>query len=988
MNENIVTTPVEPNDTRRLERNALWLGIVTIILAVLIMVTAVVFKTANVWIALLILAGGLAATWFVKTGRFLTACWVTISLCVCVSLIEVLTRSGSGFMQAVIVAILISGIAMIAMPRRLLGRMLLFSLFISVALILIDIFDPATRLPVATQSPVSIAIIFASLVILSIFIAKGFPSFDLRTKIVLGILVTGGLSLGVLSFFAINTAQKITESISQRLETSVGLLAEEQLINTVFIESDRANKFFDDIAEGVASLSTYERTLQDQKELLGQGSYWDAANKLSPLNGGQYGNPSDDISSVFVPVNVELNDDVLTELNTSAYLDFTTPQLLKENPAILAVYYIHKDGVVRYYPNIELASILPPDFDATSRPYYKLSSPLFNPQKRIRWTIPYVDAAGGGLVVTAASPIYVGDGFSGVIAADIQLARITEQVSGIKVGNTGYAFMIDDAGRIISMPPSGYKLFNMNPEELAAEDYFKQTILGFGETDVRAIITRMVAGGNGLNIINDSGIDKYIAYAPVASTGYSIALVVPVSEMQTAISVAKDETQVQTRTAIRTAVIILVAILLGAIGTSLSLGNLIATPIRRLTEVASRITGGDLTAKVVISTRDEIGALAESFNIMTSRLSETLGSLETNIQERTLELATANEKNERRARQFETIAHITRTISSTRELNSLLSQTADIISREFGFYHVGIFLLDVAKEYAVLSATNSEGGQFMLERGHRLKVGEMGIVGFVTKTGKARVALDTGTDAVFFNNPDLPNTRSEISLPLKVGDEIIGALDVQSTEANAFSQEDINILSTLADQVSIAVQNARQFEETRRALNESEALSRQFIQTGWQNFTQVQKLAGIHHTGAKSSLLYTTKGNGKGEYPLSTGQLKARERGAHLSLPLKLRGEVIGSVDVHSPDNAQWDQDELDIVTAIIERAALAMENARLLAESQKLAAKERTIGNISAKISAQSDIDELLKTAVQELGRTLPGMDITVQFKKEETEW
>jgi GAF domain-containing protein len=111
---------------------------------------------------------------------------------------------------------------------------------------------------------------------------------------------------------------------------------------------------------------------------------------------------------------------------------------------------------------------------------------------------------------------------------------------------------------------------------------------------------------------------------------------------------------------------------------------------------------------------------------------------------------------------------------------------------------------------------------------------------------------------------------------------------------------------------------------------------------------------------------------------------KIKARGTSLSLPIKLRGEVIGSVDVHAPDNRPWDQDELDIVTAIIERAAIAMENARLLAESQKRAAKERTIGEIASKISVQSDINELLKTAAQELGRTLPGAEIAIQFNKD----
>ena len=361
--------------------------------------------------------------------------------------------------------------------------------------------------------------------------------------------------------------------------------------------------------------------------------------------------------------------------------------------------------------------------------------------------------------------------------------------------------------------------------------------------------------------------------------------------------------------------------------------------------------------------------------------------LEKLVQDRTTELDLARVLSERRAKQFESISQITRTISSTRDLDSLLAQITTVINREFGFYHVGIFLLDTAKEYAVLSASNSEGGQRMLERSHRLKIGETGMVGYVTSTGRPRIALNTGTDAVFFNNPDLPETRSEIALPLKVGEEIIGALDVQSLEANAFKQEDINILSTLADQVSIAIQNARQYEETRRALAESNSLSKQFVQTGWSRFERTSKLEGIRHTGAKSTLLYKKSGKGKDEGDSDRVQLKTKGRGAVLSLPVKLRGEVIGSVDIRSPENRQWDQDELDIVNAIIERSAIAMENARLLADSQKLAAKERTIGEISAKISAQSDVDELLKTAAQELGRTLPGMEISVQLRKEEAE-
>jgi GAF domain-containing protein len=256
-------------------------------------------------------------------------------------------------------------------------------------------------------------------------------------------------------------------------------------------------------------------------------------------------------------------------------------------------------------------------------------------------------------------------------------------------------------------------------------------------------------------------------------------------------------------------------------------------------------------------------------------------------------------------------------------------------------------------------------------------------VGFVSSTGRPRVALDTGADSVFFNNPDLPDTRSEIALPLRAGDITIGVLDVQSTNQQAFSPEDVDILSTLADQVSIAIQNARQNEQTQKALAESKALSRQFVQSGWQQFTKRQNLLGVHHTGAKASLLYAKSSNGNGKNVNTANQLKLKGRGAILSIPIKLRGEVIGSVDVQAPDNRQWDQDELDILTAIIERAAIAMENSRLLTESQKRAAKERTIGEITAKISAQSEVDDLLKTAAKELNRTLPGTEIAIQFRR-----
>jgi GAF domain-containing protein/HAMP domain-containing protein len=973
-----------PSETSRQKRNAfnfsLALSVPLLIAVILLFIRE---DTRILPLAILALAVSVVSARLALDGRHILGGWLVVSAFSLIGLF-LFFQNGYGVYISILLLLISGGVAFGALPAQHADRAMAVGALAAIFILGMEQLIPARQSIGGVPQNITL---FLSVVTFFLFLhslLRSFAAMDLRTKIILGILATGGIALGVLSFFAIDRVGRITDSLSERLETNVRLLAEEQLINTAHRESDRANQFFDELMKDINNLAGYRVALQNQRETLSQGTYWNAASNLVKLEGGQYGNSAQDISSVFVPASIGLDESALTELNISAYLDFSIPQLLNENPAILAIYFIDSRGIVRYYPNIELASVLPPDFDATKRPYYEINTPLYNPQRLTRWTIPYVDATGGGLVVTVAAPVYYGDEFNGVVAADVQLSVITEQISSIRIGQTGYAFMIDDAGRIISMPPDGYEMFEVDSDEFPADEFFKQTVLGSGTQELRSISNRMVAGGRGLGIVRVNWVETYISYAPVNASGYTLALVVPVSEMQTAIIAARNETQAQIRSAFQISVLILAILFVGALIVSLALGQAIAAPVRRLTETASRIAGGDLTVKADSATRDEIGTLANAFNTMTARLRETLEGLEQTVADRTAELVKANEWNERRAKHFESIAHVARTISSTRDLDSLLPQITTAINREFGFYHVGIFLVDIAREYAVLSAANSEGGQVMLARGHRLKIGEVGIVGYVTGTGQPRVALDVGTDSVFFDNPDLPDTRSEMALPLRAGEEIIGALDVQSKEPNAFSQEDINILSTLADQVSIAIQNARQYEETRKALGESEALARAFVQTGWQQFIKRRKLAGIRHTGAKATLLYTENGGGRGESHSETGQLRSRGRGAVLSLPVKLRGEVIGSVNVRAPDNRQWDRDELDIIHAIIERAALAMENARLLHESQRRAAREAKVSEVTAKIGASINMRNVLQTAVEELGRALPGSEVVIQFQSD----
>jgi GAF domain-containing protein/HAMP domain-containing protein len=439
---------------------------------------------------------------------------------------------------------------------------------------------------------------------------------------------------------------------------------------------------------------------------------------------------------------------------------------------------------------------------------------------------------------------------------------------------------------------------------------------------------------------------------------------------------------------IRINILLVLGVLLVVSIIALLIARSLTNPIRSLARVADSISQGDLNARATIKSTDEIGVLASAFNSMTERLSENLTNLEERVESRTSELAKATEISARRARQYEAISRVTRAINQTQNLQDLLPQITQVISQQFDFYHVGIFLMDVNNEYAVLAASNSEGGQRMLARNHRLKVGQTGIVGNVAKTGVPHIALDTGADAIYFNNPDLPGTHSEMALPLFRGEQLIGILDVQSTEPNAFGQEDTQSLATLAEQVSIAIANARLYEETQKALLESEMFYRRDIQSSWAKFVRSQKLAGIRRQGMKSDV-YSEPIPLPGETEVirsGTTYIQKDTTSSQMTIPVKLRGEQVGMLCIKTGEDRNFTSDEMDIITAIVERAALSMESTRLLAESRTTAEKERVIGEISAKISASTEIETILKTTARELGNQISGAQISVEIEADKT--
>jgi len=388
----------------------------------------------------------------------------------------------------------------------------------------------------------------------------------------------------------------------------------------------------------------------------------------------------------------------------------------------------------------------------------------------------------------------------------------------------------------------------------------------------------------------------------------------------------------------------------------------------------------DLRDAIARATKSEQSLLASNKDLL--ELNQTL---EERVSRRTAELDAANQFNLRRARQFEAISQVNRAIASIQDLDTLLPRVTQVISEQFGIYHTGIFLLDANREFAVLRASNSTGGQKMLARGHKLQVSQTGIVGFVTATGQPRIALDVGNDAIYFDNPDLPETHSEIALPLRYEERVIGALDVQSTESNAFNQDDIEVLLTLADQVAAAINNALTIENAKKALIESKTVFEKTIQESWK--VMRPKSLGLGFQLVNSTLLpleqrlegeHIREAVTKGMPAISNKEGKP----SSMAIPISLRGQVVGVINLNARNQRKLTNDDADIARAVTERLSLAIETATLLQATQHRADIERVTTEISSKISSSTQFETILQTAAQELSKALGGSDVLVQIE------
>lgn len=966
--------PLQTSNQARLNQNASAITTILLIVSALTALTFAYFGFTNNLQALYLPAVSLTITIYIdlvalslirqeRTNLAMAIIAITFIINV---LIAMLVVQGLGLLVAITTILVLLAIVGLAMTSNYSTVGTFITLLFGILMYVFDSILGSNRVSVPQIDLYAPYLVLAIVVPIFVVFIRQFNRFSLQTKITLGILLTAIMIVTTITFFGLGRAGDIVNSISEKYEASVTSETENQILSRVQTEANVINQIFAGITTDATNLVAYRSRLESQVNTFSTGSYWNATENLFQLSGGQIGNSETDVSSVFIPSTVLVTENILVDINTSIYLDFLAPTLVQTHPEVVAVYFISSSGYTIYYPNINLAQNVPADYDPRTDIFYSIATPEKNPEQLPVWTDPYQDPAGAGLIVTLSVPVYEEKEFKGIVGVDVQLEKISEIVSGIRLGETDFAFLVDRDGFIVSMPEEGYQLFGLEAQEIPITPLNRVSIFDTQSQILQFAAQRIIINETNLIDFPINGIQTYFAVANLPSTQYKLAIFAPTDELNAQILASRQEVQNEIQNSLQSASFIFIGLFIVALIVSLFVGQIITRPVKRLTNTVEQFAIGNLTARADVSSEDEAGILALSFNAMAQNLRDTLTGLEERVAERTQEVEKISASNAYRASQFESIARISRVISSTQTIDRLLPQIVQTISEEFNFYHVGIFLLDVHKEFAILAAANSEGGKRMLERNHRLRVGETGLVGFVTRSGQARVALDVGADAVFFNNPDLPETSSEIALPLRIGADIFGALDVQSTKTNAFSEEDVNILSVLADQVSIAIQNARSYQQSREALEQAELSAAQMIEQQWSQFLNKQNITQYHFDGVEAN--QATKGNEK--------------QSQNLAIPLILRGAKIGTLKLSTADpNRVWDEDEIAIAQATAERTALAIENARLLLEAQKRATKERTIGKVSSKIGNSISLESILKTTIQELGNTLPGAEIAIQF-------
>jgi GAF domain-containing protein/HAMP domain-containing protein len=551
----------------------------------------------------------------------------------------------------------------------------------------------------------------------------------------------------------------------------------------------------------------------------------------------------------------------------------------------------------------------------------------------------------GEPALNLAAPIRDENGqIIGVGSIVSELDDISSEVQVSTVGETGFAYVVDAGNRVIAHP---------NPE-------FSAELL-----DISAVppIVSLRQGTQGLTTFTDGDGQEWRAYVSELENGWGVVVQQQTDELLSGLRLFQ-------RVAWTVAVaglIVLAFALFWVIHRSLR-------PIGTLTDTAMAIAAGELDRRVPVQRNDEIGVLAAAFNSMTEQLRNLIGSLEQRVTARTQRL--------------ELIASLSERLNAILDLDQLLDELVSRVKEQFDYYHAHVYIIDDERQSLVVAAGAGEAGAKMKEEHHRISLDTpTSLVARAARTQEV-VRVDNVREADdWLPNPHLQDTYAEMAVPIILQGQVVGVLDVQDDAIGGLDESDASLLRSLANQVAVAIRNARLFSEVETALAEARELQKRYVEQAWDSRRLARRKVGrvqysldqmkpLPETMIAAARQEALVRNELAVVNLPDGDLPGADEGqaaTTLVAPIALQNVPVGDLQLHGLDpNRTWTERELALIEAVLDQVAQAAENLRLIEETRERASRERLIGQVSDKLRRAPDMDTLLKVAVGELGRVL----------------
>lgn len=502
----------------------------------------------------------------------------------------------------------------------------------------------------------------------------------------------------------------------------------------------------------------------------------------------------------------------------------------------------------------------------------------------------------GGEDVTMASfvvPILRNDTFYGIVGVDAPIEFVQKIVNELDLhGGSSEAVVLSDTGTLIAVQ-NRPDLVNQQASEIYPDFAELQPRLATGEA-----FTALSPDEEHLRIFSPIEIGE-------TGTHWYFSLVIPYSELTVAAATAATR-----QIAISSGLILL------ALVTLWSAANRLVQPILSLTEIATEISQGNLNVTANVQSEDETGVLARTFNQMISQLRDAFGTLEARVAERT--------------RGLELAAEVGRSVSQVRSLDVMLTEAAELIRSQFDLYYVQVYLIDPSQTHLTLEAGTGDAGKTLLGRNHRLPLNASSLNGRAAIEKKSIVIENTLKSITFKPNPLLPDTRSEMAVPLLVGDKVVGVLDMQSNQEEALNQDLLPAFEALAGQLAIAIQNATLLAETEQARAEVEAQARRLVRSNW-----LEYLDAIHKPERTGFVFEKNQ-----VLPLDETEPPHILEEKAVVAPISVTGEIIGSLAVELDDNSSPIARESGLVEEVARQVALHIESLRLLESAERYRAE------------------------------------------------